>query len=73
MRLSRVSAKQDGRLAAVGNEGECSMNHETVLPKNVRQIGEIQQDKKVYLEDYVITFIRRMEKPYSQEALVLCT
>ena len=38
------------------------MNHETVLPKNVRQIGEIQQDKKVYLEDYVITFIRRMEK-----------
>ena len=38
------------------------MNHETVLPKNVRQIGEIQQDKKVYLEDYVTTFIKRKEK-----------
>lgn len=38
------------------------MNRETVLPKNIRQIGEKQQDKKVYLEDYVITFIRRKEK-----------
>ena len=32
------------------------------MPKNVRQIGEIQQDKKVYLEDYVTTFIKRKEK-----------
>lgn len=38
------------------------MNRETVLPKNIRQIGEIQQDKKVYLEDYVITFIRKKAK-----------
>ena len=38
------------------------MKHETVLPKNIRQIGEIQQDKKVYLEDYVMTFIRKREK-----------
>ena len=38
------------------------MKQETVLPKNIRQIGEIQQDKKVYLEDYVMTFIRKREK-----------
>lgn len=38
------------------------MKRETVLPKNIRQIGEIQQDKKVYLEDYAITFIRRVDK-----------
>lgn len=62
MRLLQVPGNGMKRLPAAGNEGECSMNHETVLPKNVRQIGEIQQDKKVYLEDYVTTFIKRKEK-----------
>lgn len=38
------------------------MKHETVLPKNIRQIGEIQQDKKVYLEDYVMTYIQKKVK-----------
>ena len=38
------------------------MKHEIVLPKNIRQIGEIQQDRKVYLEDYVMTYIRKKEK-----------
>ena len=38
------------------------MKNETILPKNIRQIGEIQQDKKIYLEDYVITFIRKQER-----------
>ena len=37
------------------------MKHEIVLPKNIRQIGEIQQDRKVYLEDYVMTYIRKKE------------
>lgn len=35
---------------------------EVVLPKNIRQIGEIQSDKKIYLEDYVMTYIRKKEK-----------
>lgn len=38
------------------------MKQEIVLPKNIRQIGEIQQEKKVYLEDYVMTYIRKKEK-----------
>lgn len=38
------------------------MNQEIALPKNIRQIGEIQQDRKVYLEDYVMTYIRKKEK-----------
>ena len=38
------------------------MKQEVVLPKNIRQIGEIQQDRKVYLEDYVMTYIRKKEK-----------
>lgn len=42
------------------------MKHEIVLPKNIRQIGEIQQDKKIYLEDYVMTYIRKKEKEGTQ-------
>lgn len=37
------------------------MKQETILPKNIRQIGEIQSEKRVYLEDYVMTFIRKRE------------
>ena len=47
--------------------GESSMKRETVLPKNVRQIGEIQQDKKIYLEDYVMTFLGKKEKEQEKE------
>lgn len=43
-------------------KGELGMKREIVLPKNIRQIGEIQQEKKVYLEDYVMTYIRKKEK-----------
>ena len=30
------------------------------LPKNIRQIGEIGEARKIYMEDYVYTFLRRM-------------
>lgn len=43
------------------------MKCETVLPKNIRQIGEIQQDKKVYLEDYVMTFLHKKEKEAQEQ------
>ncbi len=31
-------------------------------PKHIRQIGEVQGDYKVYLEDYVATFIQQLRK-----------
>lgn len=43
------------------------MRCETALPKNIRQIGEIQQNRRVYLEDYVMTFLRKKEKEADQE------
>lgn len=30
------------------------------LPKNIRQIGEIRGARKIYMEDYVYTFLKRM-------------
>lgn len=29
------------------------------LPKNIRQIGQADTDKRIYIEDYVVTFIRQ--------------
>lgn len=37
------------------------MENENLLPKNIRQIGEIQGRRKICLEDYVMTYIRKME------------
>ena len=36
------------------------------LPKNVRQIGEPEENRKIYIEDYVITYLKRFAK---EEAL----
>ncbi len=33
------------------------------LPKNVRQIGECRGNRKIYIEDYVVTFLNKMAKP----------
>ena len=32
------------------------------LPKNVRQIGTIDQSSRIYMEDYVVTYLDRMAK-----------
>ena len=33
------------------------------LPKNVQQIGEPEENRKIYIEDYVITYL----KPFAKE------
>lgn len=30
-----------------------------MLPKNVRQVGEVHRDRKIYIEDYVVTYIKQ--------------
>ncbi len=32
------------------------------LPKNVRQIGEPEENRKIYIEDYVVTYLRKLAK-----------
>lgn len=46
-----------------GNEGKNNMKEESKLykiPKNIRQVGQTQENYKIYVEDYVITFIRQL-------------
>lgn len=33
------------------------------LPKNVRQIGETREKRKIYMEDYVVTYLSKLAKP----------
>ena len=32
------------------------------IPRNIRQIGDIDRDLSLYLEDYVTTFIEKMRR-----------
>ena len=43
------------------------------LPKNVRQIGEPEENRKIYIEDYVITYLKRFakEEPLGSRIAVL--
>ena len=41
-------------------QGDAQEEQEGIaLPKNVRQVGEIQRDRRIYIEDYVVTYIRQ--------------
>jgi LysM repeat protein len=33
------------------------------LPKNVRQIGDAKEKRKIYIEDFVVTYLKRLAKP----------
>jgi len=39
--------------------GSGEINRLIRLPKNIRQIGQADTDKRIYIEDYVVTFIRQ--------------
>lgn len=42
-----------------GKDG--AKNEEKKLPKNVRQIGEAGKGKRIYLEDYAVTYLHQVE------------
>ena len=42
------------------NENETELDKQR-LPKNVRQIGEAGKGKKIYLEDYAVTYLHQVE------------
>lgn len=46
------------------------MEKERALPKNVRQIGDIPGNKRIYMEDYVVTYIHKKEKQEEKEGFL---
>ncbi|MCI8598818.1 MAG: LysM peptidoglycan-binding domain-containing protein [Lachnospiraceae bacterium] len=44
------------------NPKEGGLERKLNLPKNVRQIGEPEENRKIYIEDYVMTYLRRFAK-----------
>ncbi len=49
-------------IIGTGNKNEKELKWRS-LPKNVRQIGETQERQKIYMEDYVVTYLGRLAKP----------
>ena len=43
------------------NDNHCTTGN-LKLPKNIRQIGEPGEKRKIYVEDYVITYINQLAK-----------
>ena len=44
------------------------------MPKNIRQVGQPSGNRKIYIEDYVVTYLNRLAKPsntYSRGAILL--
>lgn len=48
------------------NEHEVSVNLR--LPKNIRQIGSPDGHKRIYIEDYVVTYLNYIARPGSTQA-----
>jgi len=44
-----------------GKSKEKNFEDKPTIPKNIRQIGEVGKDTKVYLEDYAITYIHQVK------------
>ena len=47
------------------------MTEELKMPKNVRQIGRAMPEKKLYIEDYVITFARKQAEKGAEKLAIL--
>lgn len=53
------------------DKGEQSVPHQELdvkLPKNIRQIGTPPANKRIYIEDYVVTFLNYIARPGSTHA-----
>ena len=40
------------------------------LPKNIRQVGDLDLDKRVYIEDYAFSFVRELTLDEDEEGRV---
>lgn len=45
-------------------------NRGDALPKNIRQVGDVDLDKRVYIEDYAFSFVRELVPDEDEEARV---
>lgn len=41
------------------------------LPENIRQIGEVTGQRRIYIEDYVLTYIRRVFRESQESSIVV--
>lgn len=57
VRYKEKKAQEKGQQSEAGEERE-----DFELPKNVKQVGEVKRERKLYIEDYVMTYLGQLEK-----------
>lgn len=43
------------------DKGKGTDNNTYKLPKNIRQIGKVEGNKRIYVEDYVMTYVKKLD------------
>ena len=45
------------------NKGNMRGNADIRRPKNIKQIGDVSSNRKIYIEDYVYTYLNKLAQP----------
>ncbi|MGN0151025.1 MAG: LysM peptidoglycan-binding domain-containing protein [Wujia sp.] len=64
----RDKQSEDGQTAGEEKREERSRDKDLKLPKNIRQIGNPSSNKRIYIEDYVVTYLNYISRPGSTHA-----
>lgn len=57
----------ESMIEIICKEEQAKEEKEIVLPKNVKQIGEVRGQQKIYVEDYVYTFLKKLSRRDEEE------
>ncbi len=61
-------------IEVIYDKEDTSVNDKAVLPKNIRQVGNPNGGKRIYIEDYVVTYLNYIARPgnnYARGAVLL--
>lgn len=58
---------QQNKKSKKNNADTLRKNLEEKLPKNVRQIGNVSQNTKIYIEEFVLNYLKRIQKDVQQK------
>ncbi|BBF44689.1 peptidoglycan-binding LysM [Lachnospiraceae bacterium KM106-2] len=53
--IEKVNSKEENQ-----DKEANSLSKSVKLPKNIRQVGQVESGKRIYIEDYVMTYIKQM-------------
>ncbi len=68
-KIKEVSIMQQSKRNRKDNADTLRKNLEDKLPKNVRQIGNVSQNTKIYIQEFVLNYLKRIQKDVQQKGI----